>query len=394
MNEFALNDIRVLDCSRVLAGPYCAMLLGDYGADVIKVEQPIVGDPTRQWGPPFQNGQSTYFQVCNRNKRSITIDIKQENGQDLIRKLAIESDIFIENFKTGYLKKYGLDYETLSSINPRLIYCSITGYGQTGPYKDEAGYDYIIQAQSGLMSITGTDQPVKLGVPIVDIVTGINACHSILAALYWRERSGTGQFIDCSLLDNSLSLLTNVAQGYFVAKEKPKRYGNAHPNIVPYQSVHCSDGLLAIAVGSDKQFLHLAELLNSQELLSDTFNTNEKRVNNRYKLIQVIERITMTQTIEYWLSGMIKLGIPAAKINSIPEIMEDPQVISRQIVQEINHPEIGRIKQLGHANKLSSTPATIRLAPPVLSEHSEEILRDLLHYTDREIKELRNLKII
>ena len=390
----ALDDIRVLDCSRVMAGPYCTMLLGDYGADVIKVEQPEIGDPTRHWGPPWLNEQSAYFLSCNRNKRSITIDIKRKDGQKIIKDLVKNSDIFVENFKVGYLKKLGLDYQNLIKINPKLIFCSITGYGQTGPYKDESGYDLMIQAQGGLMSITGLNEPVKVGVPIVDITTGINACNAILMALFYREKSGQGQYIDCSLLDNQLSLLTNVAQNYFVSKSSPKRYGNAHPNIVPYQSFNCKDGQVIISVGSDDQYKRFSDYLGHTKLNQAKFKTNDKRVKNRIELISILESVTKKMLSKTIIKNLKKLQIPCARINSVPEIFADSQVINRQMIVEINHPVIGQQKQIGSAVKLSKTAAQIRFAPPLLSEHSKEILLEICHYSNDEILALISSKVI
>ena len=392
--NLALQGIRVLDCSRIMAGPYCTMLLGDYGADVIKVEQPSIGDPTRQWGPPWLNKQSAYFLSCNRNKRSITIDLKTKDGQKIIKDLVKKSDVFIENFQVGYMNKLGLDYDALSQINPKLIYCSITGYGQTGPLKEDTGYDFMIQAQGGLMSITGFDEATKVGIPIVDISTGLNACNAILAALFFRSRTDEGQYIDCSLLDTQLALLTNVAQNYFVSKQDPQRYGNEHPNIVPYQTIQCADRRIALAIGNNEQFKRLATLLKSNQINQKKYSSNELRLKNRKELIQLIEDKTRTIDSTDLIFSLNKLKIPASRINSIPEIFNNEQIKNRNMIEQIEHPKNGIQSQIGHANKLNKSSLKIRYAPPELSEHTYEVLKGILNYSKSKISYLKKSKII
>lgn len=371
----ALDGIRVLDLSRVLAGPYCAQLLGDYGADVIKVEQPGIGDPTRQWGPPWVGEQSAYFLSANRNKRSLTLNLKSEPGLAILRQLIATADVLIENFLPGVMDGLGVGYAAARRINPRLIYCSITGYGQTGPARDEPGYDFIIQAQGGLMAITGPEhgEPYKVGVAITDVLCGLFAAQAILAALHHRERSGEGQHIDVALLDAQVAALVNVAHNYFATGAPPRRYGNAHANIVPYQTFATRDGHLALAVGTDAQFRRLCEAMGREDLRDDPrFATNPQRIAHRDALIPLLAKTLAQRTTGEWLDILKPSGVPVSPINDVPTILNDPHVLARGMVQTI-----AGVTLLGPVAKLGATPATIRAAPPALGEHTDEILRDL-----------------
>jgi len=397
MSTSLLTDIRVLDLSRVLAGPYCTMVLADYGADVIKVEEPGSGDGTRAWGPPWVDDQSAYFLAANRNKRSITIDLKAPAGRQIIHELAALSDVVIENFKVGGAAKLGIDYATLATINPRLVYCSISGYGQSGPYKDRAGYDFIIQAQGGIMSITGPEEgePYKVGVAIADITTGLFAATAILAALHERERSGKGQFIDVALLDSQVAWLANVAQNYLATGEPPRRYGNAHPSIVPYETFPAADGRIAVGIGTDAQFRKFCAAAGRPELADDErFRTNQARVEHRCDLIPLLRELFRMRTVAAWLDLCETLGVPAGPINNVADALNDPHVRARGMVQEIDHATAGPIKLLGPVAKFGRTPAEIRSAPPPLGHHTGEILRELLGYDDQQIDDLRNRGVI
>ncbi len=397
MSPSALAGLRVIDFSRVLAGPYCTMLLADLGADVIKVEHPQGGDDTRQWGPPWLDGESAYFLSVNRNKRSLTLNLKHPKGRELAHQLAISADILVENFKVGTMAKYGLDYETLSQQNPGLIYCSISGYGQNGPDRDRAGYDFIVQAEAGLMSIIGPPEgpPYKVGVAIVDITAGMFASHAILAALYSRQQTGRGQMIDIALLDSQIAWLANVAQNYLVSGQAPKRYGNAHPNIVPYEVFQTSDGYLALGVGNDKQYQRLCDVAGRTDLWDDTrFQTNPGRVTFRDELIPKLQEVFLSRPTATWIEQLSAMGIPVGPINDIPTVMQHPQVQARQMVQIIQRPDGKDVPQLGPVAKYSATPARIYRHPPALGEHSQEILRQYLNLADHEIEELILDKVI
>ena len=346
------------------------MLLGDFGAEVWKIEQPETGDITRSWSPPSANGESAYYLAVNRNKKSFTADLKSESGRAFVKNLALQADVLVENFLPDTLKSFGLDYETLSALNPRLIYCSITGYGQTGDYRHKSGFDFMIQAEGGLMSIGGEPDgnPMKTGVAIADITAGMYASHAILAALHHRSKTGEGQYIDVALFDAQLGWLANVAQSYLVSGNEPQRYGNAHPNIVPYQLFATTDGYLALAIGTEKQFKAFCQATNPQ-LWNDDFNSNEKRVQNRTLLIPQIENIIQQKSTSEWVNLLEEIQVPAAPVNSIPEALNHPQAIHREMVQTIQHPTIGDLKVLGTVAKLSKTPAKIRSHPPLLGEH-------------------------
>ena len=392
-----LNGLRVLDLSRVLAGPFCTQLLGDMGAEIIKIEQPGQGDDTRQWGPPWFHGESAYYLSCNRNKKSVTINLKHQTGQELLQRLAEDADVVVENFKVGALKKYGLDYDSLRAVNPRVIYCSITGYGQTGPYRNLSGYDFIVQAQGGIMSITGEaeGEPCKVGVAIGDIMAGMYAANAILAALVQRQQSNAGQHIDIALLDSQVSWLANVAMNYLVSHELPRRYGNAHPNLVPYQPFATQDGHIAIGVGNDEQFKRMCEQLQREDLAQHTsYRTNALRVQNRAALIAALQHEFRKRTTGEWLALMARAEVPAGRSNTIPEVLEDEQVRAREMVQHILHASGESVPLLGPVAKFSATPAKIHLPPPLLGQHTEEVLRERLQLSAEEIKNLRAERIV
>ena len=375
-----LHGIRVLDLSRVLAGPYCTMVLGDLGADVIKVESPD-GDETRGWGPPFAGSESAYYLCVNRNKRSIVVDFKTEQGRDIIQKLIKRSDVLVENFRPGTLARFSLDYGSASAINPNLIYCSITGFGQTGPLRDKPGYDFMIQGMGGLMSITGepNGEPMKVGVAVADLFAGQNAMIAILAALQARTQTGTGQHLDISLFDSQVAMLANVASNYLVSGNLPKRYGNAHANIVPYQSFQASDAWFVLAVGNDRQFEKLCEVIGKQELADDErFGSNSERVKHRDELISLLKPVFLSKTSREWLSMLEAAAIPCGPINTLDKVFSMPQVEAREMLVHMEHPEIGDLKLVGLPLKFSETPVKYQLPPPRLGEHTEDILKELL----------------
>ncbi len=380
----ALQGIRVLDLSRVLAGPYCTMVLGDLGADVIKVEPPE-GDETRGWGPPFAGGESAYYLCVNRNKRDIVINLKTDEGKKILRELALQSDVLVENFRPGRLKKFGLDFETLHELNPKLIYCSITGFGQTGSMKDKPGYDFMIQALGGLMSITGepVGEPMKTGVAVVDLFAGQNAIIAILAALQARTLTGRGQHLDISLFDSQLGWLANVASNYLISGNLPKRHGNAHPNIAPYQSFQASDDWFAIAVGNDKQFEGLCRVIGKSEWVGDPrFTKNSGRVENRDELIPLLKSIFVTRSASEWLSVLEQAQIPCGPIQNFEQVFSMPTVKEREMLVKMNHPTIGELPLIGSPLKMSATPVEYRLPPPLMGEHTGEVLRELGYEND------------
>lgn len=388
----ALSDLRVLDLSRVLAGPYCTMLLADLGAEVIKVEDPAGGDDTRQWGPPWAGGESAYYLAVNRNKKSITINLKHERGRALVRDLARRSDVLVENWRHGKAEPWGLDYAALSEVNPALVYCAITGYGQSGPRCDDPGYDFIIQAEGGIMSITGPVEgpPMKVGVAIVDVTAGLFAATAILSALHERKRGGRGQYIDISLLDCQVAWLVNAASNFLVSGERPARYGNAHPNIVPYETFPTADGWLAIGVGHDRQWRRLCQAAGWDDLAADErFSTNPQRVEHRELLIPILQERFRTRSTSDWRDSLRDAGVPCGPINAIDLVFAEPQVLSRDMLVEVPHPTAGRIKLAGCPMKLGRTPARIDRHPPLLGEHTEEVLQDLLGSTPDQIAALR-----
>lgn len=392
----ALAGVKVLDLTRVLAGPNCTMILADLGADVIKVEAPGGSDETRFWGPPFQNGVSAYYLCANRNKRSITVNLKSDEGREIIRRLAKEADVLIHNFKTGSMEKWGLGYDSLEKINPRIVFCSITGFGETGPYSHLPGYDYIIQGMSGLMSITGNEEsgPLKIGVAMVDILTGLYSAISIEAALFEREKSGHGQKIDMSLMDTAVSSLANVASNYLISGKVPRRLGNDHPNVVPYSTFSASDGELIIAVGNNRQFALLCEVIGLCELAVDEkFRTNEARVENRRELTKILNSQLQLKKVSDWMTLFSANNIPCGPINTIDQVFDDPQVSARNMVVQVDHPEAGLVKLVGSPIKLSRTETRVERHPPMAGEHTDEILQEV-GFTFEEISRLKADNII
>ena len=394
----ALPHIKVLDLSRVLAGPWCTQMLADMGADVVKVERPGEGDDTRHWGPPFlQDAQgndtphATYFTACNRNKRSVTIDMAKPEGQALIRQMAAQSDVVVENFKVGGLAKYGLDYDSLKALNPRLIYCSVTGFGQDGPYAERAGYDLMIQAMCGMMSITGNPAgtpgggPLRVGVALTDLFTGVYACSAILAAIEVRHRTGQGQFIDMALLDVGMAILANQAAGFLNTGKVPQRQGNSHPSLVPYQSVATLDGAMLLAIGNDGQFARFCDAAGQPQWAQDPrYATNSLRVANRDTLIPQIEAITATQTTAQWVALLENKAVPCGPINALNEAFADEQVIARglkvnQPVAPVNNQyhAIQSIASVASPLRMSDTPPVLHRPPPALGEHTDAVLADL-----------------
>ena len=389
----ALDGIRVLDLSRVLAGPYCTMQLGDMGAEIIKIEQPGSGDDTRRWGPPWAGGESAYYLCANRNKKSVTLNFKDERARDILRELARQSDIVVENFKVGALDRMGIGYEALSSVNPQLIWCSITGYGQDGPYADHAGYDFVAQGESGLMSITGEvdGEPMKEGVAVVDITTALFAANAILAALHARERTGRGQHIDAALMPSAVAWLANVGSSYLVSGEMPQRYGNAHATIVPYQTFKARDQWIIVGVGNNRQFQALCAMLEIPEIATDErFATNPQRVAHRDELIALLADIFATDDGVRWLEGMSAAGIPCGPINTIDQVMTHPQIEHRGMIVDVPHPTAGSVKVVGPPVIMSDTPAQVRSHPPLLGEQTDDILRGRIGLSQDEIARLRD----
>ncbi|MFK0312451.1 CaiB/BaiF CoA transferase family protein [Pseudomonas sp. NPDC090233] len=404
----ALSHLRVLDLSRVLAGPWSGQILADLGADVIKVERPGSGDDTRAWGPPFlkdaqgeNTSEAAYYLSANRNKRSVTIDFTQPEGQRLVRELAAKSDIVIENFKVGGLAAYGLDYASLKARNPKLIYCSITGFGQTGPYAKRAGYDFMIQGLGGLMSLTGRPDgeegagPVKVGVALTDILTGLYSTVAVLAALAHRDQAGVGQHIDMALLDVQVACLANQAMNYLTTGNPPRRLGNAHPNIVPYQDFPTADGDFILTVGNDGQFRKFAEVAGQPQWADDPrFATNKLRVANRAELIPLIRQATVFKTTAEWVSQLEAAGVPCGPINDLAQMFQDPQVLARGLAVSIAHPLAGSVPQVASPIRLSETPVEYRRAPPLLGEHTAAVLSDMLGLDADALEHLRTAGVI
>jgi len=396
-----LAGLRVLDLTRILAGPTCTQLLGDLGADIIKIERPGTGDDTRGWGPPFlggdDSGESAYYLSSNRNKRSVAIDIATEQGQALIRDLAAKSDILCENFKVGGLARYALDYESLAATNPALIYCSITGFGQTGPYRHRVGYDFLIQGMGGICSITGFPdeqggRPTKVGVGIADVMTGMYATSAILAALHARRETGRGQYIDLALYDSQIAWLINQGLAYLVSGENPERLGNGHPHIVPYDTFPASDGHFIIAVGNDGQFARMCAVMGRPDWAEDPrFARNVDRVRNRKTLMPMIEAITATRACGDWIAALEAVEVPCGPVNTLSEVFSDPQTQAREMRITMPHaggPD-GTVDLIGNPLNMSETPVTYRQAPPRLGEHTEEVLRETLGLDDAQIAALR-----
>lgn len=375
--EAALSGIVVVDLSRVFAGPHCTMMLGDLGATVIKVEQPGKGDDTRQFGPPYTHGESAYYLGLNRNKYSITLDFRSPEGKQRLLDLIKDATILVENFRPGALARQGLGYEDLREANPGLIYCSISGYGQDGPYASRPGYDFVAQAESGIMAITGeTDgEPQRVGSPIADISAGMHACIAILAALNVRTRTGKGQHIDISLFESAISLLGNVASNYLISGEEAKRYANGHPNIVPYQAFRTSDSYIVVSCGNDRLYQSFCKLLGREELASDPrFNTNPQRVRNRAELVPILQEIIVQRASATWLEELREAGIPCGPINLVSEVFSHPQVQARGFMWECEHPTAGTIHLSGSPLHLSETPVRLYKAPPLLGEDNTTIL--------------------
>jgi crotonobetainyl-CoA:carnitine CoA-transferase CaiB-like acyl-CoA transferase len=394
----ALAGVRVLDLTRVLAGPWCTQMLADLGADVVKVERPGSGDDTRGWGPPFlrdadgnDTAESAYYLCANRNKRSLTVDIATEEGQAIIRRLALHSDVLVENFKVGDMARHGLDAATLRAANPRLVYCSISGFGQDGPYAQRAGYDFAVQGLGGLMSVTGNadGEPQKVGVAVADLFTGMYATVAILAALRHRDATGDGQVIDLALLDTQVAMLANLGSHYLVGGEVPPRQGNAHANIVPYQVFAVADGHLVVAVGNDRQFARLCGLLDLAVLADDSrYATNPARVRHRETLVPLLQDAFRTKERRAWLASLEAAGIPCGPVNDIADVFADPQVRARGMVGHVEHPHAGMVPLVASPLKLSATPVDLRHAPPLLGQHTDEVLREA-GYDDEEIAALR-----
>ncbi|AOK58851.1 CoA-transferase [Burkholderia ubonensis] len=399
----ALSHIRVLDLTRVLAGPWCAQTLADFGADVIKVERPGAGDDTRHWGPPYlkdasgaDTAEAAYYLAANRNKRSVTIDIATPEGQRIVRELAAQSDVVLENYKVGQLKKYGLDYESLRAVKPDLVYCSVTGFGQTGPYAHRAGYDFIIQGIGGFMSITGERDgepgggPQKAGVAISDLATGLYSTIAVLAALAHRDRTGEGQYIDMALLDVQVALLANMNTNFLASGKPPVRWGNAHPNIVPYQTFQTRDGWIIVAVGNDGQFRKFVEAGGRPELADDErFATNPARVRHRETLVPILADMVRTLDKDAWIAALEAAGVPCGPINDLEEVFDDEQVVARGMQVELPHPCGANVKLVRNPIRMSATPPDARSAPPLLGAHTDAVLRELLGYDDERIAALK-----
>jgi crotonobetainyl-CoA:carnitine CoA-transferase CaiB-like acyl-CoA transferase len=408
----SLSGIRILDLSRVLAGPWCTQTLADLGADVIKIERPGTGDDTRTWGPPFlkdaqgADTEAAYYLGTNRNKRSVTCDIAQPAGQALVRALVVHCDVFVENFKVGDMARYGLDYASLRAINPRLVYCSVTGFGQTGPYADRAGYDYAIQGMGGLMSVTGERDdlgggPQKVGVAVADLMTGMYATVAILAALRHAEKTGEGQQVDMALLDTQVAMLANLGANYLVSGKAPGRAGNAHQNIVPYQvfevapAVDGSKDHLILAVGNDSQYAKFCAVANIPELATNPlFATNRNRVLNRGQLVPILEAVMKTRSKADWLGALEAAKVPCGAINSLAEVFADPQIEARKMVTEWRHPVKDDLKLVSSPIRMSATPVRTDLPPPLLGQHTDEVLRSVLNYSDAQLSELKSGKTI
>jgi formyl-CoA transferase len=392
-----LAGVRVLDLTRVVAGPYCTMVLGDLGAEVIKVEAPGRGDDTRHWGPPFTAGQSAYFLCVNRNKRSLTLNLKTEQGLEILKTLLRQADVLVENFRVDTLAEWGLTYEALQRLRPGLIYCTITGYGYTGPYRHRAGYDFAIQAEGGLMSITGPPdgEPYKVGIAIADISAGLYAANAILASLYARERTGSGQRIDISLLDSQVAGLTYAASSYLVAGQTPERYGNAHPNIVPYQVFKARDRSFVLAVGNDSQWHKFCQAMGRPDWAEDErFATNAARVKNRASVAAMLAAFFAERDLKEWLVELEKIGIPAAPINTIDQVFADPQVQARGLRIEVDHPTIGTLAMVGSPLNIQTAPPQVRYPPPLLGQHTGDILREMLAYDELTLNRLHQEGVI
>jgi len=397
-----LSHLTVLDLSRVLAGPWCTQLLADLGAEVIKIEKPGSGDDTRSWGPPFlkdregrETGEAAYYLACNRGKKSVAVDFTQSEGQAIVRDLARAADVIVENFKVGGLKKYGLDYASLSTVNPRLVYCSITAFGQTGPYAERAGYDFMIQAMGGFMSVTGERDdvpgggPQKAGIAVADLMTGMYAATAVLAAIAHREREGIGQYIDTSLFDTQIAMMATLDMNYLVSGTPPGRAGNAHQSIVPYQVFACADGHLILAVGNDGQFARFCDAAGKPEWRADPrFATNAGRVQRRDILVPMIAELMLERTQRDWLSALEVVGVPCGPINRLDQVFADPQAKARGMRIDLPHPLSGTVPQVANPLNFSATPLTYTQAPPLLGEHTEAVLAGRLGLSQQSLADL------
>ena len=404
----ALGHLRILDLTRVLAGPWCAQNFADLGAEVIKVERPETGDDTRAWGPPYlrddagnNTSEAAYYLAANRGKQSITVDITTPHGQKIIRELVVSSDVVLENYKVGQLQKYGLDYASLKVIKPALVYCSITGFGQTGPYTSRPGYDFIVQGMGGFMSVTGERDalpgggPQKAGIAISDLMTGMYASIAVLAALSHRDRTGEGQYIDMALLDVQVAMMANMATNYLASEQVPQRWGNAHPNIVPYQTFATSDGHIIIAAGNDRQFQKLVMAGEHADLANDPrFATNPLRVQHRDLLVPLLCEMVAKKSRAQWITLLEAAGVPCGPINNLDEVFDNPQVVARGLRIDLPHPSGATARLVGSPMRMSATPPSYPCAPPTLGQQTTQILRDMLGYSDAQINKLRDQKII
>ena len=396
-----LKGLRVFDLTRILAGPTCTQLLGDLGAEIIKIERPGHGDDTRKWGPPFlkdENGEDSdtaaYYLSANRNKRSLTLDIATAEGQALAKRLIAHCDVLVENFKVGGLAKFGLDYASIAEVKPDIVYCSITGFGQTGPYAPRAGYDYLAQGMGGIMSLTGEPEgePMKVGVGIADVVCGLFAANAIQAALRHRDLTGEGQHLDLALLDTQIAWLVNEGMNYLVSGQVPRRQGNAHPNIVPYKVLPCSDGYFILAVGNDAQFQRFCAFAGVPELAEDErFKTNANRVRNREALYALLPEVTARKPLDTWLEGLAEIGVPSGPVNDLARVFDDPHVLHRgmRIKMPYSGSESGELEMMGNPIKFSRTPVDYKLPPPKAGEHTDEVLTEMLDLSEEEIAALR-----
>ena len=403
-----LDHLRVLDMSRILAGPWCGQTFADLGAEVIKVERPGAGDDTRDWGPPFmmdadgnETNTAAYFLSANRGKKSVTVDITKPEGQDIIRKLVAECDILLENYKVGGLSKYGLDYESLSEINPGLVYCSITGFGQTGPYSPRAGYDFLIQAMGGLMSVTGEAEskpgggPQKIGVALSDILTGLYTVIGALSALAYRDKTGRGQHVDMALLDVTVASMANQAMNYLVAGKSPTTMGNAHPNIVPYEAYKAADHYIILAVGNDAQFRRFCEVAGRVDLADDdSYATNRNRVGNRDVLGPILNDIIAAKPRAFWLEELEKVGVPCGPINNLEQVFDDPHIQARGVRQEVNHPAAGPLPTVANPIRFSESTIDYDRAPPLLGQHNVDVLQNLLGIDETTLSKLKDDDIV
>jgi len=397
-----LSGIRVLDLSRILAAPYTGQMLADLGADVVKVERPGAGDDTRSWGPPYlkdtqgkETREAGYYLAINRGKRSVTVDISTAEGQDIVRKLAARSDIVLENYKTGTLARYGLGYDDLCKINPSLIYCSVTGFGQTGPRAEQAAYDFMIQAMGGLMSVTGESDdkpgggPQKVGFPVVDVLTGCYAAIAVLAALHRRERTGKGDYIDIAMFDALAGSLINQSMNYLISGKTPRRSGNRHPNIQPQDVLPCRDGYIALAVGNDGQFAALCKVIGRDDWAQDArYAKNRARVDNRDALLKALGDTFKTQDRAHWVAKLDDAGVPCGPINTVADLLADPQIAARQMLLDLPHPQSGKVPLVASPMRFREAPIAYERAPPLLGQHADEILAEL-GYTAEEINDLK-----